>query len=144
MSELNGVNINTMKLEYRLVDYDRKPALKPPRGARFARVMGSILGPLGLAASVFFPPAAIGGLAAYGMKRQAETAIAQHHAYSAAERAQTQSRGPKQVQFVGFEATRPMGQPGGRGIASPAAYPRDAVTDILFSRHDLNMANMPR
>lgn len=140
MPSFNGVDPNIMRMEVRHVNYNQPP--KPRKlsfGARLASAVGGFLGPIGLAAGLFFPPAAIGGLAAYGLKAKADQALNQQKAYINAEQQMYAPKGPQATEFIGFND--PVSQ-GGPQIQQVAGGPprkgvgEDEMMNVLFLRHN--------
>lgn len=129
------IDPNIMRLEVRYANLNQPPKRKISGGAKFARALGSFLGPVGMAASFFFPPMAIAGMAAYGLRNQAQRAINQQQTFIQAERAAYGSGGPQQVQYFGYQNQGGSYQPVGTGAmgVSPA---QDQVMNILFLRNE--------
>ncbi len=134
MSSFNGVNPSIMKLEVRYANMNQPPTRKVSGGAKFARALGSFLGPVASVAGFFFPPMFAVGAAAYGMKNMAQTSINRQQAFINAE--QSAAPQPQQIQFVGYEGA---GAPAHIQTASHGAIGgpvrNDEMMNVLFLRN---------
>ena len=139
MPNFSGVHPDITRTEMRFVNYNQPPkARKPSFGARLASAVGGLLGPIGMAAGIFFPPAAIAGAAAYGLKARADQALAQQNAYIQAEQQMYAPRGPQTTEVLGYHAPA---EQAGLGIQQVVGGPQraavgeDQVYNVLFLRH---------
>ncbi len=131
--DFNGVDPTRVKMEVMTVNPYAPPPRKISFGAKLASAMGGILGPLGLASSIYFPPAALIGLGAYGAKRMADRSIAMQGQSIAMEQAQASAQGPLQVQYYGYDNPRGGIQQVSHQVgASPVAS--DQVMNVIFLR----------
>ena len=139
MPNFNVVHPDIARPEMRFVNYNQpsKPR-KRSFGARLASAVGGLLGPIGMAAGIFFPPAAIAGAAAYGLKASADRALAQQSAYIQAEQQMHAPRGPQTTEVLGFHGSaeqQGLGIQQVVGGPQRAAVGQDQVYNVLFLRH---------
>lgn len=132
-----GIDPTRVKMEVMTVNPYAPPPRKISFGAKLASALGGFLGPVGMASSIFFPPAAAIGLFAYGAKSMGDRSMAAQQQQIAMEQAQAAARGPLQVQYFGYEAPRPGFQPVAQGIGyGPPPGMNDEVLNVMFLRDE--------
>lgn len=131
--EFNGVDPTRVKMEVMTVNPYAPPPRKISFGAKLASALGGFFGPVGMALTPFFPPAAAVGLLSYGAKSMGDRSIAMQQQQVYMDQQAAAARGPLQVRYFGYEQPRGMIQPVSGGMAAGAPM-TDEVMNVMFLR----------
>ena len=127
MGQLNLVDANRIKFEARF----NPPPDAPKKGSkfgRFLRAFGMVAAPVGYASSLFFPPAALIGAAAYGLGQVGG------HKDATKRREETPAAAPA-VFFPGVGT--PVGGPTATPISYDVADPMDVMVDRQAATNEM-------